>query len=86
MEVCLDAGLYLCDDAQIRRRKKRSKFKPLGSEVLPECRVMALTSFPVHEVYSCSSLPNLGHTYHYVAAGCSDALIRYGRVNSIMFV
>lgn len=69
--VCLDAGLFLCDDAgRVRRKKKRGKFKPLGSEVLPECRVMALTSFPLSEV-GCDL-----QTLHYVAAGCSDALIR----------
>lgn len=76
-EVCLDTGLFLCDDVQEKKRKKRSKFKPLGADVLPECRVMALSSFPLHEMYSGSSQADLVHTLHYVAAGCSDALIRY---------
>ncbi len=72
-EVCLEAGMFLNEDVTVKK-KKRAKFKPLSSDVLPECRVMALTSFPLSVVYSAGlQLQKL----HYVATGCSDALIRY---------
>lgn len=73
VEAYLETGLFLCDN---KKRKKRSYKRPFGSDVLPECRVMALTSFPLHKVYSCSSEANQLCPLHYVAAGCSDALIR----------
>lgn len=79
-EVSLDAELSLHEDTNAKKWK-RGKFKRLDPDVLPECRVMSLTCFPLSEVYPDHD-PNhreqddwvLGR--HYLAIGCSDAVIR----------
>ena len=65
--VGLDKELYLHEPV-----KKKIKFQSSGAEVAPECRVMSLTSFSLLEVFRQS---DVCHS-HYVAAGCSDGVIR----------
>lgn len=69
MEVTLEAELSIHHDPSkpARRRKKPS---PAADSLLPECRVMALVSFPLSEVTE-KDTPE-----HYMAAGCSDGVIR----------
>ncbi len=63
----MDREIYLHDPV-----KRKVKFEPRGTDVAPECRVMSLASFPLAEVLpGCDS----DHS-HYVAAGCSDAIVR----------
>lgn len=85
VQVSLNAELFLHEDVNARRKQKqRAKFKPLNPEVLPECRIMSLTSFPLSVVSPTSTgmLSLRGDQIatpkglHYVAAGCSDAIIR----------
>lgn len=72
-EVSLDSELFLHGDIKDKKRKKQmARFRPLGPEVPPECRIMGLTSFPLSDVFQGDSFLSL----HYVAGGCSDAVIR----------
>ena len=74
-DTTLEAELFLHDNPS-RLRRRRAKLSS-ATELPPECRVMSLSSFPLtccvagdrdeHSLVGC----------HYVAAGCSDALIRY---------
>ena len=73
MEVGLKTGLFL-HEGKGKGRKQRAKFKPLNPDVPPECRVMSLTSFPLNCVLGDQNVAS--RALHYVAAGCSDALIR----------
>ena len=79
-DVTLEAELYLHRDSlKPGRGKGKAKHKGLTSELPPECRVMALVSFPLSEL--CISDMERGicphaSALHYVAAGCSDAVIR----------
>ncbi len=70
-----ETEISIHEDLNVRaKRKRRAKFKPLDPDVTPECRIMSLTSFCLHELHSS---PSLHHQERfYVAAGCSDALIR----------
>ena len=75
-EAVLEAELSIHDDdldssGRNQRRRRRRKGKGPGAEnLLPECRIMTLTSLPVP--------PGVGRgtTGHYVVAGCSDGVIR----------
>ena len=64
-------------ETTIKRKKQKVKFEPRDPETPPECRVMCLTSFPLNEMF-----PGIVFEEdkvcdcHYVAAGCSDAVIR----------
>ena len=73
LEVTLEAELSIHDDAVSRKKtKKRRRPKGPGAEsLLPECRIMALTSLPLTQVVDEDS-----GRQHYVAAGCSDGPIR----------
>ena len=77
----LEAELFLHDDPS-RLRKHRAKLSGVA-ELSPECRVMSLSSFPLTHCVSGDrdALSLVG--YHYVAAGCSDALIRYASDDKI---
>ncbi len=80
IEASLAAELFLnetFDSKMTRRKRQRSKFEPRDSSVPPECRIMSLTSFPLSEVFPApqDGQCNL-HGCHYVALGCSDAIIR----------
>ena len=72
-EVTLEAEMSIHDDPDVRRRGKIRRKKPKGpgaKSLLPECRIMALTSLPLAQVLD----EDLGR--HYVAVGCSDGIIR----------
>lgn len=74
----LEAELYIHEDPGSSRRKMRKK-KPKGpgaESLLPECRIMALTSLPLCQVVDRDT------DRHYVAAGCSDGIIRCAYVLS----
>ena len=77
-QVALEAELWIHDDpgrhgsSQRGRQRRRRRGKGLGAEsLLPECRIMALTSLPLPGQTGVSSTAQ-----HYVAAGCSDGVIR----------
>ena len=53
------------------RRRRRGK-GPGAESLLPECRIMALTSLPLPRAVEDGATDG-----HYVAAGCSDGVIRY---------
>lgn len=74
-DTTLEAELFL-HDGPSRLRRRRAKFSS-AAELPPECRVMSLSSFPLT---CCVADDRDAHSlvgYHYVAAGCSDALVRY---------
>jgi WD40 repeat protein len=74
-EVHLEAELSIHDDMdshQRRKGKRRRRGRGPGAESLvPESRIMALTSLPLSPVVD--GAPGR----HYVAAGCSDGIIRF---------
>lgn len=74
VDITLDAELYLNDDPQRPRRHRCNKLS--GAELPPECRVMSLSSFPLTSLVASDGDAHSLNGYHYVAAGCSDALIR----------
>lgn len=72
VQYTLEAELYIHEVTGSSRRKMRKK-KPKGpgaESLLPECRIMALTSLPLCQVVDRDT------DRHYVAAGCSDGIIR----------
>ena len=75
LEVHLEAELSIHDDMdshQKRKGKRRRRGRGPGAESLvPESRIMALTSLPLSPVVD--GAPG----WHYVAAGCSDGIIRF---------
>lgn len=72
MTVSLEAELSLIHT--VSKKPKKAKFS-YDSDALPECRIMSLTSFPLSSTVSSSFEAALD--CHYIAAGCSDGLIRY---------
>ena len=72
--MTLEAELSIHDEPAVDGRvkiKRKKKLKGPGAEsLLPECRIMALTSLPLTQVL------NLDSGSHYVAVGCSDGIIR----------
>lgn len=76
----MDGELYLHDPV-----KKKIKFEPSGVEVPPECRIMSLASYSLTEVFPVSQKDHILHCHH-VAAGCSDAVIRYVSIIALVFV
>ena len=73
-EATLEAELSVHEDpSRYSRRKRRKKpVRPGAESLIPECRIMALTSLPLSLVVEEDT-----HN-HYVAAGCSDGVIRSG--------
>ena len=74
-EATLEAELSVHEDPSRHGRRKRRKKKPIrpgAGSLIPECRIMALTSLPLSLVVEEDT-----HN-HYVAAGCSDGVIRSG--------
>ena len=75
LEVHLEAELSIHDDMdshQKRKGKRRRRGRGPGAESLvPESRIMALTSLLLSPVVD--GAPG----WHYVAAGCSDGIIRF---------
>ena len=69
-EVILEAEMSIHDDPDVRRRGRKKPKGPGAQSLLPECRIMALTSLPLAQVLD----EDLGR--HYVAVGCSDGIIR----------
>lgn len=74
--MVLESELSIHDDLdtdQRRKAKRRKRKKGPGAESLvPECRIMTLTSLPL------TQLMDGADGQHYVAAGCSDGIIRFG--------
>ena len=66
------AGELFLHDCPSRLKRRRAKFS--STELPPECRVMSLSSFPLTSCVTGDLHSLVDH--HYVAAGCSDALIR----------
>ena len=74
VDITLDAELYLHDDPQRPRRHRPDKLS--SAELPPECRVMSLSSFPLTSLLASDGDTHSLNGYHYLAVGCSDALIR----------
>jgi WD40 repeat protein len=73
-EVTLEAELSIHNDAGCHKGMKLRRKKPKGpgaKSLLPECRIMALTSLPLSQVVDDEDAGR-----HYVAAGCSDGIVR----------
>ena len=75
VDVTLDAELFLHDDSLKPRRHRRNK-SPCD-DLPPECRAMSLSSFPLTSAVVSDVDTHSLTGYHYVAVGCSDAMIRY---------
>ena len=73
-DVTLKTELYLHDGSS--RLRKRQPKKKLIAEAPPECRIMSLTSFPLSELYNPSERYRFVSSHHFIAAGCSDGIIR----------
>lgn len=72
-DVTLKAELYLHDgSSRLRKRQPKKKL----AEAPPECRIMSLTSFPLSELYTPSERYSFVSSHHFIAAGCSDGMIR----------
>ena len=72
-DVTLKAELYLHDgSSRLRKRQPKKKL----AETPPECRIMSLTSFPLSELYAPSGRYSFVSSHHFIAAGCSDGMIR----------
>ena len=91
VEVMLNAELFVHEShptlATHHRKKRRKKQRGRGGGggegtegYLPECRIMALTSLPLSEVTGEDN-----HT-HFLAAGCSDGLVRYMYMNNHLYM
>ena len=76
VDIALEAELYLHDDPQSSRPRSHRLNKLSSAERPPECRVMSLTSFTVANLVAGENGTNSLDGHHYVAAGCSDAVIR----------
>lgn len=74
IDVTLEAELFLHNDL-MRQRRRRPKLS--DAELPPECRVMSLSSFPLTSFVAGGGDTHSYRGYHYVAAGCSDAVVRY---------
>ena len=74
-DTTLEAEMFLHDDSS-RLRRRRAKFSS-AAELPPECRVMSLSSLPLICCVAGDRDAQSLAGCHYVAAGCSDALIRY---------
>ena len=73
LDVSLNAELFLHDVPSFSRRRK---LKSSNVELPPECRVMSLTAFPLATLLETGDALSLS-CHHYVAVGCSDAVVRY---------
>ena len=74
-DTTLEAEVFLHDDPS-RLRRRRAKLSS-AAELSPECRVMSLSSLPLICCVAGDRDAQSLAGYHYVAAGCSDALVRY---------
>ena len=70
LDVSLQSELYIHNNTTRPIRHKQRK--RLASSPTPECRITCLSSLSLSEVYGCDR----GTVSHYVAAGCSDGIIR----------
>ncbi len=71
-DVTLEAELYVHEHTTKLRRKTTKA--PAAERATPECRIMALCTFPLSAVYTASREST---ALYYIAVGCSDGLIRY---------
>jgi hypothetical protein len=81
-DTTLEAELFLHDNSS-RLKRRKAKFSS-AAELPPECRVMSLSSFPLTSCVAGDRDANSLVGYHYVAVGCSDALIRYASLCTLL--
>lgn len=67
--MTLEAEFSIHQDRSKKKKRKQPK-RPGAETLFPECRIMTLTSLPLSRIID----EDIGR--HYVAAGCSDGIVR----------